>query len=310
MPLTSSTPPVALARGRLLAVFALMVNAFVWGVSWWPFRQLQNYGLHPLWVTAFIYSLATTALLVWRPRAWGLLWRQPALWLLLVLAGTTNVAFNWAVTVGDVVRVVLLFYLMPGWAVLLAWWVLKEKPTGAALLRLVLALLGVMVVLKSPDSPWPVPQSLADWLSLAGGFCFAATNVLLRKLASTPSQARMLAMFAGGALMAWAAALAGLAWQMLPFPGLAVLTTTMSWAGWAVAALLLLCFWVSNIALQYGATRLAANTTSLVMLTEILFATVSAALLGAAELTSRTLLGGLLIVLPALWAALATEQKP
>ena len=30
-------------------------------------------------------------------------------------------AFNWAVTVGDVVRVVLLFYLMPAWSVLLAW---------------------------------------------------------------------------------------------------------------------------------------------------------------------------------------------
>ena len=31
-----------------LPVAALMVNAFTWGVSWWPFRQLEAQGLHPL----------------------------------------------------------------------------------------------------------------------------------------------------------------------------------------------------------------------------------------------------------------------
>ena len=36
-----------------------------------------------------------------------------ALPLLLVAAGITNATFNWAIVVGDVVRVVLLFYLMP-----------------------------------------------------------------------------------------------------------------------------------------------------------------------------------------------------
>ena len=34
---------------------ALMFNAFVWGVSWWPFRQLEHAGLHPL------AAMATTA---------------------------------------------------------------------------------------------------------------------------------------------------------------------------------------------------------------------------------------------------------
>jgi hypothetical protein len=29
---------------KLLAVGALVVNAFVWGVSWWPLRQLQDAG--------------------------------------------------------------------------------------------------------------------------------------------------------------------------------------------------------------------------------------------------------------------------
>ncbi|MCQ9895217.1 DMT family transporter, partial [Staphylococcus aureus] len=62
-------------------------------------------------------------------------------------AGSNNIAFNWAVTIGDVVRVVLLFYLMPAWSVLLAWRLLGERPTPAALTRLLLAFGGVALVL-------------------------------------------------------------------------------------------------------------------------------------------------------------------
>ena len=50
-------------RPSLAPAFALLVNAFVWGVSWWPFRELQGYGVHPLWATALIYIVALTLLL-------------------------------------------------------------------------------------------------------------------------------------------------------------------------------------------------------------------------------------------------------
>lgn len=289
-------------RGALLAAGALVINAFVWGVSWWPFRELLAHGLHPLWATTLIYSVATLGVLAWRPQAWRGLLRHPALLLLLAAAGLTNVGFNWAVTVGDVVRVVLLFYLMPAWSVLIAWAVLGEKPTAASLFRLALALTGVVIVLKSPGTPWPVPQSAADWLSLMGGLCFAVTNVLLRKLGSTPSESRMLAMFGGGALMACATALAGMAWQIVPAPAFGA-------GGLGVAIGLCIAFLASNTALQYGAARLAASTTAIVMLTEILFASLSAAMMGVADFSPRTLLGGGLIVLAALLAALAPAPQ-
>lgn len=290
-------------RGAALAASALVFNAFVWGVSWWPFRELQSQGLHPLWSTALIYffSLACVAL-VWRG-GWRGFARHPQLWLLALAAGLTNVGFNWAVTVGDVVRVVLLFYLMPAWSVLLAWGLLGEQPTRTSLLRLALAMAGVLIVLKSPGSPWPVPDSAADWLALMGGLSFAATNVLLRKLAYTPSESRMMAMFGGGGVMATATALLGMAWHIVPAP-----VWSTSWSG--VALGLAVAFLLSNMALQYGAARLAASTTALVMLTEILFASLSAAALGAAEFSPRTLLGGSLIVLAAALAALAPAPSP
>ena len=67
-----------------------------------------------------IFTLASLAIVAARPRALGQVLRTPALWLLVAAAGITNAAFNWAIVIGDVVRVVLLFYLMPLWTVLLA----------------------------------------------------------------------------------------------------------------------------------------------------------------------------------------------
>ena len=32
-----------------MPAIALIFNAFVWGVSWFPFRQLEGHGLHPVW---------------------------------------------------------------------------------------------------------------------------------------------------------------------------------------------------------------------------------------------------------------------
>lgn len=280
-----------------LAAWGLVLNAFVWGVSWYPFRLLEAQGLHPLWSTAIIYGLALLALLVWRPGSWRALLRHPLLWLLLLASGLTNVGFNWAVTVGDVVRAVLLFYLMPAWSVLLAWALLGERPHVAALLRLLLALIGVVVVLKTPESAWPVPHTLPDWLALMGGFSFALTNVLLRKLRDTPDDARMVAMFAGGTLLALLTALGGQPSDLVsPLPALA-----NDW-GWLVLATSL-AFLAANLGLQFGAARLPAATTALVMLTEVVFASVSSVLMGAAELQARTLLGGALILLAALWAA-------
>ena len=131
-----------------------------------------------------------------------------------------------------------------------------------------------------------------------GGLSFAITNALLRKFSHTPSSARMLAMFAGGALLASGVATLGVLLHTVPAPGLQS-------AGIAVLVGLALAFVISNAALQYGAARLPSSTTSLIMLTEILFASASAALLASADFSPRVLWGGSLIVLAALLAALA-----
>ncbi len=287
-----------MSHPRHWAILALVTNAFVWGVSWWPFRQLELQGLHPLWSTGLMFLVVLVALTLYRPRIWLELQTSRQLWLLALASGLTNASFNWAVTLGDVVRVVLLFYLMPAWALLLARWLLKEPISLQGALRLLLAVAGVLLILKKPDAAWPVPDSLSDWLAIAGGFTFALTNILIRKLDQTSETARLVSMFAGGAFIALViAALGQFAGQIAPLPSFSIPL------GVGVIAMGVV-FLVGNLALQYGASRLTSSTTSLVMLTEIVFASLSSLLLGAAVLEARVLWGALFILAASIWAAL------
>jgi drug/metabolite transporter (DMT)-like permease len=271
-------------------LLALGLNAFVWGVSWWPFRQLQALGLHPLWATVLIYLLAVGVLTLLRPQAWRELVRTPALWVLVLAAGTTNASFNWAVTIGDVVRVVLLFYLSPLWSVLLARALLGEPLSPRALLRVGLALAGAFVILLPAGGGWPLPRSGAEWLALIGGMSFALNNVMLRREARRSTAGRALAMFAGGAAVAGVLAL-GLGAQGLvaapPAPALPWL---------AGVAALTVVFLAGNLALQFGAARLPAGLTAVVLVCEVPIAAASAAWLGAGTLSAGLLIGGLLVV--------------
>ena len=276
-----------------LPALALTLNAFTWGVSWWPFRQLQAAGLHPLWATALVYAIAVLAISLARPRAWEEVCRTPSLWVLVLASGATNATFNWAMTIGDVVRVVLLFYLMPLWAVLLARLVLGEAFTARAWLRVALALSGAAIVLWPDTGGWPVPASMPEVLAVAGGFSFALTNVMLRREAARSPGARGLALFLGG--VAVSAVLA--ASLELPLPPQVAAT-------WLLGALALsLVFLAGNLALQYGTARLPANATAVIMITEVLFASASAVLLGASVLGWPLVIGGSLIVGASLLAA-------
>jgi len=279
------------SRGSAAPVIALVVNAFVWGVSWWPFRQLSALGLHPLWATTVIYVLSAAAIVAWRPAALRQLASEPALWLIFLASGTTNASFNWAVSIGDVVRVVLLFYLMPLWTLLLARVVLGERLTRLAVARVVLAMTGAALVLSGGARAAGAGVPLADLLALLGGFAFALNNVMIRRQAASPQEGRALAMFVGGGVVAGATAAvlssgaaAGVAWPLAP-------------AAWLLpAAGLALAFMASNLCLQYGAARLKATTTAIVMSSEVLFAALSAVWWGGATLQPGVLAGGALIL--------------
>lgn len=285
---------------------ALVFNALVWGLSWWPFQTMLGAGLAAPWATALMFGGLAVGLTLLAPSAWVVLGQQRALWLLALASGLTNVCFNTAVSTGDVVRVILLFYLMPAWAVLLAWRFLGELPSALGLLRIALAFTGMGLVIIPADVPWQQLLSgfsVADGLGLLGGFFFAATNVALRGTAQVRPAPRLLAMFVGCTVVGSASALLsyGLGW----LPGLPTWNST--WALWL--AITGLAIAAGNWALQFGAARLPTATTALVMLSEVLFASLSAWALDATTLTLQMLVGGCLIVGGALLAAVQGEPS-
>ncbi len=287
-----------------LPALGALINATIWGLSWYPLRWLEARGIPSLWATWFVFAACAVAVLIARPGSAKLLWQHRATLGWLVLAsGMTNACFNTALATGDVVRSVLLFYLMPMWVVLLARWLLAERITPSALARTALALLGAALVLGEGKLQIPIPNSWPDWLAIAAGFFFGLNNVILRKHATSPQEARAFAMFIGAVIIAplviGSLALLGNPLVLAPQP--------IAWAGVAIFTVLVL---VGNLALQYGASRLPANVLSVLMLAEILVATLSSWLAGEAAITQNTLIGGALIVSASLLAIFSSDSKP
>lgn len=285
----------------LPAALAALLNATVWGVSWFPLQWLDARGVPALWTTLLIFAACTMLVLVFRPGALRHLAASPQLLWVCLASGLTNVCFNLALSTGDVVRSVLLFYLMPVWVVVLARCLLHEAITAMAIVRLLLALAGAILVLGQGTSFVAVPESLADWLAVVAGFNFGLNNVLLRRFANLPDDARGLAMFSGAVLCAplvivWMAA-RGQPAVLSPEP--------IAWIGLLLFAVAVL---IGNLALQYGAARLRANVLSMLMLAEILVASVSSWIAGAATITTATLAGGMLIIGASLLAITAGPQ--
>ncbi|BET27414.1 EamA-like transporter family protein [Limnobacter thiooxidans] len=293
---------------RALPHLALVLNALVWGLSWWPLRELQAEGLHPLWSSSATYLLGAIVLLCAMPQVLAEFLKYKPLWLLALAAGTTMVGFNWGVSIGEVIRVVLLFYLMPIWSVLLARVVLNEAITLSAMLRVGLAFAGAVLVL-SPEGAlgFPVPSNMAEWLGLMGGAAFALNNILLRHQAERSAQARLFAMFVGGVVAPTAVAIVVAAWlgegnSIVQWPVVPGSYGVFVLLAFAVTLLL------ANYGLQYGASRLPANVTSVVMLSEVVFATLSAIVLTDEVLTLQVGVGGSMILVAAALSALNSNS--
>ena len=125
---------------------------------------------------------------------------------------------------------------------------------------------------------------------------FAFINVMLRRAAQHSSAERALAMFSGGVCLP---AVAGL---VLSAQGLVPGWPVFAWDWALLAAAMGVAFFAANLAMQYGASQIPVHITSVVMLTEIVFAAGSAVWFGDEALKPAVLMGGGLILAAALLA--------
>ena len=167
--------------GQWLPVISLLFSAILWGLFWYPLRLFADHGLTGLWSSLLIYSGTLPVLIYMLYGRMHELGRAPGMLLLIALSsGWCNTAFILAMLDGHVVRVLLLFYLSPIWTVILSFVFLGERPHRLAVMAIVVAMLGAVVMLWDPDMGLPLPQTRADWLALTSGMAFSVTNVAVR----------------------------------------------------------------------------------------------------------------------------------
>ena len=277
----------------LLPVAGLLFSATLWGIVWYPLRLLETGGLAGAWSALVSYSAALLAL------AWVFMRERDSLaenlpWLLLMglAAGWCNVSFIMAVLDGTVVRVLLLFYLSPFWAVCLGWLLLGEHLDTRSLFVFVIAVCGAMVMLwdSSLGAPWP--SGTADWMAVSSGFAFALSNVFVRKMQHVTVLLKSGSSFLGVVLVA-------AVWIVLSHTGLPAVAPVVF--GYAVL-LGLGGFLVMALAVLYGVTYMPLHRSAVILLFELVVGAVSALLLTDEVVLPREWIGGGMIVLAA-WVA-------
>ncbi len=284
----------ARAEHHLLPVFSLLLTASLWGIVWYPLRLLEAAGLHGLWSALVSYG-ALLCLFLWifvRDRRL-LAMNLSALAVLALGAGWCNVAFILAVLDGNVVRVLLLFYLSPFWAVCLGWLMLDERLDRQSLLVFVLAVIGALIMLWNEQIGVPWPRDDADWLAVSAGFAFALSNVYVRRLQDVNVVLKSACSWAGVVLVAglWIAV------NATGLPGVGP-------GAWLGAVMLGLCgFLVMTISVQYGVTRMPVHRSAVILLFELVVGAVSSLLLTDETVLPREWFGGTMIVLAAWLAA-------
>lgn len=285
------------AKGPIIAV---LYSASFWGLAWLPLRLLQGQGLSGVWITLFAYLLSLPVVLATnRPNRESLIAHRPWLLLLALSAGWANLAFILAMLDGLVVRVLLLFYLSPLWAVLLAYLLLGEtlRPRMAGVL--LLALTGVALMLWRPGGGDPLQFSLTDGLALSAGLAFALNNVIVRRLDRAGMAEKLFAAWTGVPLVALGGALVlGEPWPLAAAPaylGAALLGT--------------LGFYIAAVSLYFGLARMPIQRSVVLLLMELVVGGVSSTWLAGEWLSLRELMGGAMIILAGYLVVYWEERK-
>jgi drug/metabolite transporter (DMT)-like permease len=247
---------------------------------------LEQAGLAGTWL-AFIAYLA--AFIVFWPFARhsldGFSRHKAEVLVLTIAAGWTNTAFVLAVLEGEVVRVVLLFYLSPLWTALLGRWLLSEPLTSKTAVMLLLGLGGAVVMMWDPDLG-TVPLNQADALAISAGTAFAVNNVMTRRITGLGVRAKAHIAFLGVVLVAFA--FIGLGGVPLPE------AATSAWLG---AVLLgLLGFLLSTVAVTYGVSRMPVQRSAVIMLFELIVGALTAWWLAGEAVGWQEWVGGALIL--------------
>jgi len=279
---------------RTLAITSLVYAATLWGLVWYPYRLLNDAGVGGIASGFFSYAIPLLLLGWLHGRA---LHQARGHWVWLsalgLAAGWTNLAYVLAVLEGEVVRVLLLFYLSPLWTVLFSRFLLHEKLNRAGWAVMALAAGGALAMLWQPGD-WPLPANRAEWLGLSAGVAFAASNVISRHLEGVTQGAKAVTVWAGVVVLT----LIGLLFKPAELDFMAAVETHI----WLLLIGVALAIGSMTYAVQYGLARVPANQAIVIFLSELVVASIAAYFLSAERMDLQEWIGAAMIITASLFS--------
>ena len=271
-----------------LPIFSLLFGAFVWGIIWYPYRLMANAGVSGIYSSFYVFILTIAIALPYFfiTKKKVPIWSKD-FWLLALVAGYTNISYVLAVIDGEVVRVMLLFYLSPVWTIFLAHFMLNEDTQKRHYIAVFISLIGAFIMFWEPGYLIHL-DSKSDWLALSSGLGFAITNVMTRKHEHMTVNQKALAIWLGVIVVAMICIM----FDKNAMPTLDFFRPVDA----AIMMAIALSLFLSTLLVQFGVTQIKAVEASNFFLFEIVVAAISSYFLVGESIAFNEWLGGIFII--------------
>jgi len=271
-----------------LPIFSLLFGAFVWGIIWYPYRLMANAGVSGIYSSLYVFILTIAIALPYFfiTKKKVPIWSKD-FWLLALVAGYTNISYVLAVIDGEVVRVMLLFYLSPVWTIFLAHFMLNEDTQKRHYIAVFISLIGAFIMFWEPGYLIHL-DSKSDWLALSSGLGFAITNVMTRKHEHMTVNQKALAIWLGVIVVA----IICIMFDKNAMPTLDFFRPVDA----AIMMAIALSLFLSTLLVQFGVTQIKAVEASSFFLFEIVVAAISSYFLVGESIAFNGWLGGIFII--------------
>ena len=282
-----------------LPVIVLLGSSVLWGLSWLPLKAINAMnidGIALIFVAYAILALVLSPLLIKEFSVWKE--HKKVMLLIALFGGGANLAFTYALINGEVIRVMVLFYLLPVWGVAGGRLFLREDIDRWRYLGVSLAISGAFFILGGFDV-LDAPPSWIDVIALVSGLFFAMNNLLFRAAQSIPVSSKVGSMFVGCFSLAAVFLLAGIE----QFPSS---VNVNAW--WMLVAYAIFWLLLANIGSQWSVTHMEAGRSSIIMIMELITAVISATLIAGESMSLLEYMGGALILTAAFIEAFRTKD--
>lgn len=273
-----------------LASVIVLVTGVFWGVYWVPVRAIAELGLDGAWGTGAISLAAMLFLLPF------LVGKAPVFRdtgfvgvASIALGGAAFALYSIGFLYGKVALVVLLWFFSPVWSVLIAKFVLRWQVPTLRLVAIGVGLAGLVIMLGG-EGGLPVPRSLGEWMAFVGGLVWAGATAGMRLKSRVPPLPAAFVFALGATVTCFAFApflepLPAIAAADAVRIGITVLVTGGVWWGLSIAALM------------WATLRLDPARVGILLMPEVIFGALTAAIFAGETLSVSEMIGGGLVIL-------------